>query len=71
MGAGFISAIGVLDRNGPRLLLAGPALQSFPELARGWSLLVTFNGRPYGGPLPGYGTHGEVVFLRPEARTTV
>jgi len=34
-------------------------------------LLVGFNGRPYGGPLPGYGTHGEVVFARPESRTTV
>ncbi len=29
----------------------------------GW-LLVTFNGTRYGGPLPGYGTHGEVVIMR-------
>lgn len=29
----------------------------------GW-LLVGFNGRRYGGPLPGYGTHGDVVFAR-------
>jgi hypothetical protein len=29
----------------------------------GW-LLVGFNGRPSGGPLPGYGTHGDVVFAR-------
>ena len=28
-------------------------------------LLVGFNGKPYGGPLPGYGTHGEVVLMRP------
>jgi hypothetical protein len=28
-------------------------------------LLIGFNGRPYGGPLPGYGTHGDVVFARP------
>lgn len=27
-------------------------------------LLVGFNGRPTGGPVPGYGTHGEVVFSR-------
>ena len=27
-------------------------------------LLVGFNGRPYGGPLPGYGTHGDVVIAR-------
>ena len=34
-------------------------------------LLVGFNGRSYGGPLPGYGTHGDLVFLRPAARSTV
>jgi hypothetical protein len=28
-------------------------------------LLVGFNGRPTAGPLPGYGTHGDVVFARP------
>ena len=28
-------------------------------------LLVGFNGRRYGGPLPGYGTHGDLVFARP------
>jgi hypothetical protein len=28
-------------------------------------LLVGFDGTPYGGPLPGYGTHGDVVFARP------
>ncbi len=27
-------------------------------------LLVGFNGRRAGGPLPGYGTHGDVVFAR-------
>ncbi|HEU5036375.1 MAG TPA: hypothetical protein VFT70_05185 [Nocardioides sp.] len=27
-------------------------------------LLVGFNGRRTGGPLPGYGTHGDVVFAR-------
>lgn len=51
VGAGFLSAIGVLDRNGPRLLLAGPDLQSFPELARGWSMLVTFNGSSFDLPI--------------------
>lgn len=39
-----ISAIGVCDRAGPRLLLAGRDLHLFPEVARGWSMLVTFNG---------------------------
>lgn len=47
----FISAIGVLDRRGPRLLLAGPELARFPELARGWSLLVTFNGSAFDVPI--------------------
>jgi uncharacterized protein YprB with RNaseH-like and TPR domain len=51
VGAGFISAIGILDRHGPRLLLAGPALQSFPELARDWSMLVTFNGSSFDLPI--------------------
>ena len=36
----------------------------------GW-LLATFNGRAYGGPLPGYGTHGEVVLMRGRDLTTV
>jgi hypothetical protein len=34
-------------------------------------LLVAFDGTRHGGPIPGYGTHGDVVFLRPGARTTV
>ncbi|WP_028644055.1 hypothetical protein [Nocardioides sp. URHA0020] len=34
-------------------------------------LLVAFDGTPYGGRVPGYGTHGDVVFMRPEPRTTV
>jgi hypothetical protein len=34
-------------------------------------LLVAFDGTRHGGPVPGYGTHGDVVFLRPETRTTV
>ena len=34
-------------------------------------LLVGFDGTPYGGRIPGYGTHGDVVFMRPEPRTTV
>jgi uncharacterized protein len=41
----------VLDRSGPRLLLAGRDLEQFPELARGWSLLVTFNGSAFDVPI--------------------
>jgi len=45
-----ISAIGFLDRSGPRLLLAGRDLHLFPELARDWRLLVTFNGLSFDVP---------------------
>lgn len=43
-----------------------PSNIPWPTLVRdgdGW-LLVGFNGRRQGGPLPGYGTHGDVVFAR-------
>jgi len=51
VGFAGISAIGVLDRRGPRLLLAGRDLHCFPELARRWSLLVTFNGSSFDVPI--------------------
>jgi hypothetical protein len=50
-GCEGISAIGFLDRDGPRLLLAGRDLHLFPELARKWSLLVTFNGSSFDVPI--------------------
>lgn len=34
-------------------------------------LLVSFDGTRHGGRIAGYGTHGDLVFMRPEARTTV
>ena len=46
-----ISAIGVLDRRGPRLWLAGRDLHEFPERARRWSMLVTFNGGSFDLPI--------------------
>lgn len=51
VGNASISAIGILDRRGPRLLLAGRDLARFPELARGWSMLVTFNGLSFDVPI--------------------
>ncbi len=51
VGCAGISAIGFLDRSGPRLLLAGPDLERFPALARGWTLLVTFNGLAFDLPI--------------------
>jgi uncharacterized protein len=50
-GRESISAIGFLDRSGPRLLLAGRDLQLFPELARRWRVLVTFNGLSFDVPI--------------------
>jgi uncharacterized protein YprB with RNaseH-like and TPR domain len=50
-GRESISAIGVLDRSGPRLMLAGRDLEAFPEEARGWSMLVTFNGLSFDVPI--------------------
>lgn len=44
-------AIGFLDRRGPRLLLAGRDLDLFPEAARAWKLLVTFNGLSFDVPV--------------------
>ena len=43
-----------------------PTNLPWPSLARsgdGW-LMLSFNGRGYGGPLPGYGTHGDIVVMR-------
>jgi uncharacterized protein YprB with RNaseH-like and TPR domain len=51
VGACAISAIGILDRSGPQLLLAGRDLDRFPQLARDWSFLVTFNGSSFDVPI--------------------
>ncbi|GAB3198964.1 hypothetical protein GCM10027062_14520 [Nocardioides hungaricus] len=62
----------VLDldlRETGRLAAPYPSNIPWPTLVRdgdSW-LLVTFDGRRSGGPLPGYGTHGDVLFLRPAA----
>lgn len=46
-----ITAIGFLDRHGPRLLLAGRDLEAFPAATRGWKVLVTFNGLSFDVPV--------------------
>ena len=54
-----LGEVGVLDAPYPTNL-------PWPTLARvddGW-LMVTFNGRPRGGKLLGYGTHGDLVVMR-------
>ena len=45
-----LTCVGLLDRDGPRLLLAGRDLHLFPEAASGWKLLVTFNGLAFDVP---------------------
>jgi uncharacterized protein YprB with RNaseH-like and TPR domain len=51
VGFAGISAIGVLDRHGPKLLLPGRDLRAFPELAAHWKILVTFNGLSFDVPV--------------------
>jgi hypothetical protein len=46
-----LTAVGILDARGPRILLAGRDLDAFPEAAAGWKLLVTFNGLAFDVPL--------------------
>ncbi len=46
-----VTAVGVLDRSGPRVFLRGRDLEAFPEAARGWKLLVTFNGIAFDVPV--------------------
>jgi uncharacterized protein YprB with RNaseH-like and TPR domain len=45
-----ITAIGLLDRDGPRLLLAGRDRERLPALLPASCLLVTFNGRSFDLP---------------------
>ncbi len=47
----LLTAIGFLDARGPRILLAGRDLDAFPEAARGWKVLVTFNGLSFDVPV--------------------
>ena len=46
-----ISAIGLHDREGPHLFLAGRDLHRFPEATRDHAMLVTFNGLSFDVPI--------------------
>jgi hypothetical protein len=46
-----LTAIGILDRDGPRVFLAGRDLDRFPEATGGWKLLVTYNGLAFDVPV--------------------
>lgn len=46
-----LTCVGVLDATGPRLFLRGRDLDRFPQEARRWKLLVTFNGLSFDVPV--------------------
>ena len=50
-GGDGVTAVGMLDAAGPRVLLAGRDLDRLPELAGAWKLLVTFNGLAFDVPV--------------------
>jgi len=50
-GTDRVTAVGLLDAGGPRVLLAGRDLDELPERARAWKLLVTFNGLAFDVPV--------------------
>jgi uncharacterized protein YprB with RNaseH-like and TPR domain len=50
-GTDRITAVGLLDRRGPRVLLAGRDLHDFEAVAAGWKLLCTFNGQAFDVPV--------------------
>jgi hypothetical protein len=45
-----VTAVGLLDRDGPRILLAGRDLDRFPQAVPPNALLVTFNGAAFDVP---------------------
>ena len=50
-GADLVTAVGVLDREGPRVFLRGRDLERFPEATARWKVLVTFNGLSFDAPI--------------------
>lgn len=46
-----VTAIGILDRAGPRIFLAGRDLEDFPEAACDHAVIVTFNGLSFDVPM--------------------
>jgi uncharacterized protein len=50
-GGDGVTAIGVLDASGPRVLVAGRDLEAFVALSARWKLLVTFNGTAFDVPV--------------------
>ncbi len=50
-GGDTVTAVGILDRDGPRVLIRGRDLDEFPAAASRWKLLVTFNGLSFDVPV--------------------
>jgi len=50
-GGDLVTAVGVLDRDGPRVFLRGRDLDDFPAAAARWKVLVTFNGLSFDVPI--------------------
>jgi uncharacterized protein YprB with RNaseH-like and TPR domain len=50
-GTDRVTAVGLLDAEGPRVLLSGRDLDAFPGQAARWKLLVTFNGVAFDAPV--------------------
>jgi uncharacterized protein YprB with RNaseH-like and TPR domain len=50
-GGDTVTAVSVLDRDGPRVFLRGRDLEEFPAATGAWKLLVTFNGLSFDVPV--------------------
>ncbi len=50
-GGDTVTAVAVLDAAGPRVFLRDRDLDAFPEAARGWKILVTYNGLSFDVPI--------------------
>ncbi|MGA8890870.1 MAG: ribonuclease H-like domain-containing protein [Anaeromyxobacteraceae bacterium] len=50
-GGDTVTAVAVLDRDGPRVFVRGRDLEEFPTASRGWKLLVTYNGLSFDVPV--------------------
>jgi uncharacterized protein YprB with RNaseH-like and TPR domain len=50
-GDELVTAVGVLDRDGPRVYLRGRDLERFPGATWRWKVLVTFNGLAFDVPV--------------------
>lgn len=68
-GGDTVTAVAVLDRNGPRVFLRDRDLDAFPDATGAWKVLVTYNGLSFDVPVlrrafPGWNPPGAHVDLR-------